>query len=102
HQALDPGRWLRARETGLRLLHAEVAARLSGPLPDPPALWGCLRLLAGDGGPLPGGPGARDRGQQLPPGPDHGPDRPQPGRAGGEPDRDALVLPADRDPEVPG
>ncbi len=61
-------------KTGVRTIAAAVAARVSGPVPDPPALWGCVWRLAGDGRAVPGRPDPRHRRQQLPARPGHGHD----------------------------
>ena len=96
--------WIRRRrgthQAGVRAIAAAVGTGVSRPLPDPPALRGCVRRLARHGGALPGGPGTGHRGQQLPPRPPDGPDRPQRRGTGGESDRDPSVQPADRNPAV--
>ena len=55
-----------------------ASARYPGFIPDPPALWGCVRRLAGDGRTVSRRPHARHRPQQLPTRPGDGHDRSSP------------------------
>ena len=88
-------------QAGVRPVAAAAAAGLPGPVPDPPALRGRVRRLAGMEELYREGRVRAIGVSNFPPDRRDGPDGAQRGGAGGEPDRDPSVQPADRDPAVP-